>query len=339
MGPRSSLSKAILRRLPRLLPAIQAEAADPADLYFAYRLLLGRPGDPEGLRHWLQRLGGGMTRQQLVSSFLATPEFQRRHRLRDRTLVRADGFAIFVDRGEQGMSPAILGGGYEPHMTAALRRELTPDSVLLDVGCSIGWFTLLGASLAPAGKVIGIEPNGGNLELLYRSVAANGFRNVVILPYAATDERKLLQLGHEASAGFVHAVDEASDEPIVQGAPIDELVKDEPRIDVVKLDIEGHEPIALRGMQGTIARHRPLLLTELHPKLMRDHAGCDAGEYVDELLALSYSVSVLDADGTEVPAGSAAEVLSVWRSVNERCGTGDTTHMDLVARPLTGRCQ
>ena len=309
------------------------DPAYPADLYFAYRLLLGRLPDPQGWQHWSDQLRNGMTVQQLISAFLSSVEFRRTHALREATRVQLDGYAIYVDPTDHGVSSSIIGSKtYEPHVTNALRRELKPDSVFLDVGCSIGWFALMAAALAPKGKVIGIEPNHNNLQFLYRSIVTNGFENIVVFPYAATDKSALLQLGYDAAYGFVHGLDDASEDQFVQGIAVDELVKDEPRIDVVKIDIEGHEPVAFRGMQQTLARHRPVLLSEFHPKLIREHAGGDPEEYFNSLTGLGYSVSVLTAEGEVIPRRSASEVMELWRVLNERNRTGDTTHLDLLAR-------
>ena len=333
MTIRSKLRQLLLRRLPSFLSGTQTEVADPADLYFAYRLLLGRPPEPGGWRHWSEHLRSGMTLNQLVSAFLSSLEFRRRYRFRPMTRVQADGFAIFVDENDHAVSSTIIATRmYEPHVTKALRSALKPDSVFLDVGCSIGWFVLLAAALSPRGKVIGIEPNHNNLQVLYRSIAANGFENIVVFPYAATDISTLLQLGFDAAYGFVHGIDDASEDSLVQGKSVDELVAGEGRIDVVKIDIEGHEPVALRGMQKTVARHRPLLLTEFHPKLIRDHAGCDPVEYLEALFDLGYSLSVLTHEGEEVPQKSASEIMLSWRSLNEQKQTEDTLHLDLVGR-------
>ena len=270
--------------------------------------------------------------RQLIRRFLFSLEFRRMQKLRETTLARANGFAIFVDPNDQGVGSSILRSqGYESHLTEALKRELKPDSVFLDIGCNIGWFVLLAATLSPSGKVIGIEPNEENLQLLYRSIATNGFQHVIVHPYAATDKAALLQLGLGAEYGFVHGVGD-TDDSFVQGATVDALVEHEPRIDIVKMDIEGHEPVAIRGMQKTIARHHPLLFTEFHPRLIRDHAGCDPVEYLQTLLGFGYSLSVLTFEGEEIPRNGAQEIMDFWRSLNEQNRAGGAMHLDLIAR-------
>jgi FkbM family methyltransferase len=334
----SKLTRAVLRRLPSFLARAQSETADETDIYFAYRLLLGRAADRAGQEIWLRRMDNGMRHEQLIASFLAAPEFRRREGGRRATRVELASHVIYVDASELGVSPPILANGsYEPHVTALLRRELKPDSVFLDVGCNIGWFLLLAAATCPAGKAIGIEPSDGNLQLLYRSIAANRFCNVDVLPYAATDRRQLLQLAFHAAAGLVHGVDEGSGDPFVQGAPVDELVAREPRIDVVKLDIEGHEPLALRGMARTIERHRPLIVTEFHPRLIREHAGCDAVAYLEALIGLGYAISLLTPEGVEVDQPNPGETMKAWQACNAQAGMADETHVDLVARAVERR--
>jgi len=311
----------------------ETEAAGRGDLYFCYRLFLGRRPDPEGWENWSASIRNGISRRQLVSAFLSSLEFRRRYSFHERERVEIDGVAMFVDKSDHAVSSSILGEHtYEQHVTDALKRELKPDHVFLDIGCSIGWFVLLAAPRLTSGKVIGIEPNHNNLQILYRSIAANRFENVVIHPYAATEKRVLLQLGYDAAYGFVHSPEDVSDDDYVQGVAMDELLQHEPRIDVVKLDIEGHEPVAIRGMQQLIARHRPVLLSEFHPKLMKDHANEDPIAYFNALRNFGYRISVLTFEGKEVPVASADEIMSHWRSVNAAHGSHDTVHLDILAR-------
>lgn len=327
------LRKRFLEWLPALLSRAQSEAADAVDLHEAYRLILGREADRDGFSHWKARIDKGMTRDQLIATFLASQEFRRKYRMRELATVQLDGYVLFVDSKDHAVSGAVMDKCYEPHVTAVLERELRPDSVLVDVGASIGWFALLAAARAPRGKVIAFEPGHDNVQLIYRSVAANGFDNVVVYPFAATDRRRYLQLALSAAYGFVHDVDDRSDDTVVQGVTVDEIVEREPRVDIIKIDIEGHEPFALRGMQQTIARHHPLLLTEFHPKLMRDHAGCDPGEYLGTLFAHGYDLSVVTPEDGEVPHASADEIVDFWKRYNARNGAVDTVHLDLVGRP------
>ena len=54
-----------------------------------------------------------------------------------------------------------------------------------------------------------------------------------------------------------------------QSIVLDDHLSDLPRLDLIKLDIEGHEPAALRGLARLVKRHRPTLLTEFNPRCLR----------------------------------------------------------------------
>lgn len=332
MKPKSWFS--ISNYLVKALSKIQTDAADSIDIYFCYRLLLGRKAESEGWQHWFDRVALGLTTRQLVKAFLTSREFRQKEETQSYTPVRLDDFVIYVDPDDRPIAESITcHKTYEPHVTAVLRKELQPEHVFLDIGCSIGWFTLLAASIVKSGKVIGIEPNHGNLQGLYRSLADNQFKNVIIFPYAATDRHTLLQLSSHAAYGFVHAPEGTSDD-YVQGVTIDELLWSEPRIDIIKIDIEGHEPIALQGMQETINKYRPLVISEFHPKCIKTVTGCEPAEYLNMLIKMDYRLSVIEEDGNEVAMSQASEIIAYWQRRNEMRGTSDTLHLDLTARPL-----
>jgi FkbM family methyltransferase len=336
MSIRNRLRQSASHWLARLLQALQTEQADPADVAFAYRLLLGRRPDAQGHSEWLRSLREGFSAGELADRFLSTTEFRDRHIDRRSTRVEAGGFAIHVDADDPYIGRQIAQQAvYEPHVTAVLKRELKPDSVFLDVGANMGWFTLLAASLLREGRVIAVEPNPGNLQLLCQGILANGFHNVAVYPYAASDAASILQLNFHRSNGNVAPATTVKDSlTYVPAARLDDLLRDEPRIDVVKIDIEGHEPIALRGMAELISRHRPIILTEFHPRLIRDLSGLDPADYLRAFQDPRYWLSIVEENGTEVGCQSHEQVMAYWSDLNRRSGGGDMDHLDLVARPL-----
>lgn len=322
-----------MKLLTDLISAFQTKRAGLLDIHYCYRLLLGRKADREGWRHWSKMIASKITTGQLVSAFLASTEFHRKYALKNQSRVDVGDFVIYIDADDPPVSRAISQSKvYETHISAFLRNTLRPDDVFLDIGCSIGWFALLAASLLTRGKVIGIEPNQTSLQCLYRSLLENGFEHVVIFPYAATDRRRLFQLSGHASYGFVRAY-EGTDDDVVQGMAVDEILGTEPRIDMIKIDIEGHEPVALQGMTQTIQTHRPLMLSEFHPALIRTHASADPGDYLAALQRMGYRLSVLGRTGQEIEFQKAEEVLEYWQQENRQQGSGDTIPLDLIARP------
>jgi FkbM family methyltransferase len=321
--------------LTKILAYLERHIADPSDLYYCYRILLGRKPDYEGWSSGLTLLRRGILRKDLVVGFYSSAEFRQRFETPPVFAETAHGFGMYVDSEDRFISQSIIEHAiYEPHVTAALKRELREDHVFLDIGASIGWYTLLAASILRRGKVIAVEPLYSNLQLLYQNLIRNEFRNVFVFPYAATDQSAVLQLNFVQTNAYVTAANNTSHAyRYVQGVKLDDILGQEPKIDVVKIDIEGHEPFALKGMDGLIRQHRPILVSEYHPKALRAHSNLEPCSYLRSILDFGYQLSVIDPQGQELSCADPDTVLEYWRSHNERAGMTDELHLDILARP------
>ena len=331
----SLMRRAAIRTISRLLSLFQTSSADEADLRFCYRLLLGRKPDRAGLKHWRYEIRKGKSRENLVDTFLASQELVNKEISKSRARVETDDFVIFVDSRDLDIGDYIARNRkYEPHVTASLKRALKPGYTFLDIGANIGWHTLTAAAqLKGNGKIISVEPNPRNVQLLYHSVTVNGFSNVKVFPYAASDENHLLQLVAGISNGVVKDVPE--DRAYCEYVPafkIDDLVKDEPRIDVVKIDIDGHEPKALRGMSETIKKHRPKIISEFSPSSLIELSAINPEDYLRALKSFGYSLFVITDNGSELPTNDEKEVMRYWDDFRK---THDESfvNIDICARP------
>jgi FkbM family methyltransferase len=166
----------------------------------------------------------------------------------------------------------MASGWLEHEVQEAMRRHLGPGGVVYDVGANVGFFSLLAARLVGAeGRVYAFDPVPQNAAAVRANAALNGFANVAALELAAgaaaAREPLLvvedLSWSHLASRGD-HPQAERTVE--VEVAALDDLVAAgelEPPT-FVKIDVEGSEVEVLRGMRETLARHRPVVVCELH---------------------------------------------------------------------------
>jgi FkbM family methyltransferase len=183
------------------------------------------------------------------------------------------GFPLVLPDAEASpVAKRIISLGYtEPKFTAMVERVLSPGQVVADVGASIGYFTcLMAQSVGPKGRVIAFEPWPKALRYLRHNIEVNHLERVTVVPAAAFDEsghahlgppRYRLTMGSKRPADAVDVRVERFDD----FAEIREL----PRLDAIKMDIEGAELRALRGMTATLARWKPLLLMEVHPTFLQ----------------------------------------------------------------------
>jgi FkbM family methyltransferase len=165
-------------------------------------------------------------------------------------------------------------GTYEPNLLEAAAALVRPGDVVYDVGANLGYLTLLFARLAgPAGRVLAFEPLPANLDRLRRNLALNGLDQLVqVFDLAVADRagRTRFLVHDSGGMGKVEGAagrDERYGETItVQAVDLDSFVfrRRHPPPQVVKLDVEGGEVLALPGMRRLLAEVRPALLLELH---------------------------------------------------------------------------
>ena len=137
---------------------------------------------------------------------------------------------------------------------------LGPGGTFVDVGANLGWFSLLGASLVgPLGRVIAVEPNPINVALLRDSAKDNGFDNIDTLVLALAAKPGAIALETDGSNGRITPIDGPPAEPIeasfvVAARPFDDVLSAAAvtRVDAIKIDVEGAEPLVLKGAGDTI---------------------------------------------------------------------------------------
>jgi hypothetical protein len=93
------------------------------------------------------------------------------------------------------------------------------------------------------------------------------------------------------------------------------------------MDIEAHEPMALRGMQRVIENNRPLIICEVNPWGLAKN-GHDAVALLGQLAAPGYALSVIPQTGPLRPIRNAGEAMDYFRSLRD-----EQTHFDVLAKP------
>jgi FkbM family methyltransferase len=181
--------------------------------------------------------------------------------------VREGDGLLWLDRG-RGYGDNLGSAGHEADLGPIMRDLLPEGGVFLDVGAHVGHWALRLAD--KASHVYAVEANPETAAVLRRNIALNDIGNVTVLQFAAWDEHTWLRLddpNHEVSGGSTRTV-EASDsdglDVSVQAGPLDRELFDLDRLDLVKLDVEGADLHAIRGMAGLLAAHRPALFIEDH---------------------------------------------------------------------------
>jgi FkbM family methyltransferase len=166
----------------------------------------------------------------------------------------------------------LLLGSYEREQSALFQQHIRPGQQVLDIGASVGYYTLLAARLVgPRGRVVAFEPHPKNLRFLRSHVRQNRLAHVQVLDLALADSHGTARFGGGSGSGTSRLQDSGEFE--VKVRRLDDLAEAQRLVPQhLKIDVEGAELAVLRGGQRLIRAHRPTIFLSTHgPEV---HADC-----------------------------------------------------------------
>lgn len=155
-----------------------------------------------------------------------------------------------------------LEGDYSKQLATAIQ----PGDTVFDIGARFGYHTLLAASnVGQQGRVVSCEPLPEHYSALSSTIRENGLtQRVDHRRVAVTNTGGGVRIG-DGATGLGPGIEADSATAITADATtIDSLTTTVGPPDVVKIDIEGAEVLALRGAQQTLTDHQPTLAIEVH---------------------------------------------------------------------------
>lgn len=160
----------------------------------------------------------------------------------------------------------ISGGQYERDNVEVLLSFVRDDTTtFVDVGANLGFYSLLmGGRLGPVGKVFAFEPHPDLAELARRNTHINGLPSVIkVHPFGLSDVEAETDFSYpkgHLGGGTVgnFGLPEQFDLVRSKVRRLDDVLDAGATVDLMKIDVEGHELAVLRGMQQVMARSSQL---------------------------------------------------------------------------------
>lgn len=229
----------------------------------------------------------------------------------------SNGCRAYIDTRSKDVGVHILQTGtWETPYTEAFKSLLRPGARVVDVGANLGWYALVAAPIVGReGRVYAVEPNPELARMVHWSLRTNGFGGFSkVFEVAVGDVPDVVDLVFRPDmpgGGYirptVHTVeDPAPSTTRVASVPLDTLLAEEAApIDVLKMDVEGWEGMAIRGLRATMDRS-PGMRMLVEWSTQQDGSPAPRAEMAATLEARGYTPHRIDGQGSLIRAEWAA---------------------------------
>ena len=177
-----------------------------------------------------------------------------------------------------------------------LKKHLRKDDTVLDIGANIGFYAkTLSEIVGPKGKIHCFEPDKTNFLHLQNYV--NGSNNIVLNNKAVGPKTEILKIYTSRNLNVDHRTykpEEYDQEIEIEAVSVDEYLGNNRKIDFIKMDIQGFEMQAVKGMERTLEENKNIkLISEFWPYGL-SKAGSSVNEYFNFLQEKGFTCYLLE---------------------------------------------
>ncbi|MEO5571869.1 MAG: FkbM family methyltransferase [Bacteroidia bacterium] len=197
-----------------------------------------------------------------------------------------------------------------------LKQSIKRGDIVLDIGSNIGFYAKIMSELVgETGKVYCFEPDKTNFGHLKNLLGEKS--NVVLTNKAVADKSEKIEIftSHRLNVDHRTYKPEKFDSSyFIDSISIDEFLGDNLKVDFIKMDIQGAEIFALKGMEKTLVKNKNLkIVTEFWPHGLKS-AGSSAIEMLDFMNDQGYKSYLIGGNSFQL---SAENLSSLGDSEND----------------------
>lgn len=191
--------------------------------------------------------------------------FQRiRRRFISPKKVEINGYTLFIFEDSSNFYYKLSNGDiYEPKETEMVKKIVKKGDIVVDVGAHVGYFTILfGKIVGNRGRVYAIEPDLDNYNLLLKNIKENKLNNIVPIFGCISEREEVVNLWKSSDYTVDHRIYKEGNRKGQNtfSFTLDCLFQYLPKIDFMKMDIQGAELSALMGGGNTFKKTKTGLI-------------------------------------------------------------------------------
>lgn len=207
-----------------------------------------------------------------------------------------NGSKFYVNPNEKtkylrkAMQQYILEKEYEPETTKLVESIVKNGDTVLDIGASIGYFSMtLAKCVGESGMVLSFQPTKPGFDYLCRNKEINNYSQIKPFNLAAWDKNELVRMPMSSFA---------TNTQWCNGVNISDFLEKNyeiNKIDFIKMDIDGAEPWAIKGLIKIFKNNPNLkMICEYYPKYINASNG-NPEEFLN-ILKEYFNLTIIDGD-------------------------------------------
>jgi FkbM family methyltransferase len=260
-----------------------------------------------------------------------------------------EGVSLFVHCDNDIISACISQSGcWEIVETGLVIETIKPGDVVLDLGANLGYYTCVFGKLAGLhGRVVGFEPNDMNYDLLTRNIAHNRLENVQAIKAIVADKPGIgILTEHDSSNRGAHMAipidhPQFSKKTIHPRVTLDDLMSAGiDRVDFIKMDTQGSEPLIFKGGRDLIKANakRLHMIVEFLPDWLDGILGIKPADFYREMTDFGFEGYYIDAHHNDIrPVSDIDDLIRIVRACDGETWPKGHSFVDLVMRPACGQ--
>jgi len=228
------------------------------------------------------------------------------------------GTRMFLNNHDMMISKSLYFDKFwELNETNFFKKIINKGMNVVDIGANIGYFSILFSRwIGETGKVFCFEPEPDNFHLLQKNIQANNCENIIPIQKAVSNSNGTTSLflseenkgDHRIIDFDAYYKDELRKEIEVESIKLDSAIPPNFNIDIIKMDIQGAEMLAMEGMLEILNRnYKMYLVTEFWPYAI-EKSGHIPRKLLEQIIQTGFKISILK-NGQQIPIENPLEII------------------------------
>ena len=218
-------------------------------------------------------------------------------------LIKVMNKKMYVNSNDIGIAyPLLKSGIYEEYETETFKNLLQSNTIFIDIGANIGYYTLIAASKIKDGQIYSFEPVKANYKLLTKNIKINNINNVKAFQKAISNRNGKIKIfidgtnlgNHSLAKNNVIDKTESTEVETIRLDSffnnLEEIIEED---FLIKIDTQGAEGLIVEGAHNLLLNKNIKILMEFWPKGLRNtHTG--PLELLNKLQGYGFNLQLLD---------------------------------------------